>query len=149
MKMKKLITILTMLCGLIGAALLIPGCKEARIPENDEIQYSIQGDWGATRLFTNEFSPIFDRYPPLEMEFQFTGTNSSGTVTVGEYTGTYTVGGVTGDQVKISFSYYEDDTRFTEDYIGAFTNSDQMTGTFDLLMGSEKILFGTWGAQRK
>ena len=132
-------TILTITASL--GFLFITGCKMQRVPDQTEVKYSVQGSWTINR----------DYFPNIKSIIcVFTGTRESGTVMPEEgESGNYSAGGEHGDEIRFSFSYYEDGVRIVEDYKGKFSSENNMNGTFTTKYGDNLPLGELfWGANR-
>jgi hypothetical protein len=105
----------------VSCLLCCPACKEARLPEDLGVKYSIQGVWQATTLYANGEAH--------RVMCTFTGSKQSGTVTTDNGgSGTYNVGGQAGITAKWSFSYYSNGNKVTEEYDGDFTDENTICG---------------------
>lgn len=129
---------------LILCMLFASGCKEARIPPQDPIKYSILGTWTIHRSLGHTMMED-------EAVCTFTGTIEEGTVSYdkGE-PGTYTVGGEHGTSVKFSFSYYDDGgVKITEYYKGDITDENNMSGLYSQRQeGEPQVGNNHWAAER-
>jgi hypothetical protein len=103
--------------------------------------FDIRGDWTATETYPPEGSQT--------QTFTFTGSKTSGDVTIefpGVARGTYTV---TGSSVTFHYTYTDGDSglEISHNFSGSFTNANNMSGTCSITGGSE-VQNGTWTASR-
>lgn len=134
----------TVLGCLIFCMLLCSGCKEARIPPQDPIKFSILGTWTVHR----SMGLIFMKEDAV---CTFSGTIEEGTVLYDEREpGTYEVGGEHGTSVKFVFSYYDEDgVKVTEYYNGDFTDENNMSGLYsEQREGEPEWGNNHWAAER-
>ena len=118
--MRKKLLLLIPVFGFISF-LLCQACKDARLPEDKAIKYSILGEWQATTLYPNGEAH--------RVICTFTGSKQNGTVTTDNGgSGTYTVGGQAGITAKWSFIYYKNGLKFTEGYEGEFIDENTISG---------------------
>jgi len=111
--------------------LINPGCK---IKDD----YDITGTWTIT-IHAVEL----DR----TLSITFTGSKDSGTITLYDRNGNYTV---SGDSVNFTISYWDREWGVVnETYKGQFDDENHMNGTASLeFVDDEKTETGTWEASR-
>jgi hypothetical protein len=138
--MRTLIKAILIITAFLGF-LFITGCKMQRVPDQAEVKYSVQGEWRINREYFPNIKSII---------CVFTGNKESGTVMPEEgESGYYSVGGEHGDEIRFSFSYYEDGVRVVEDFKGKFSTENNMSGTFTTKYGDILPLGELfWGANR-
>jgi hypothetical protein len=100
----------------------------------------IRGTWNMLRTNTGS--------SPVNRILIFTGTTTSGTVSIqwssgGNDAGVYTVN---GSSVDFTQYYPSDPDMYEYHYVGSFSNKDTLSGTFSMNKGS--LGSGTWTASR-
>jgi hypothetical protein len=141
--MKRFFT-LTVIILTIAYAICCQGCKENRIPTQEDVKYSVVGRWVIDKVWIGSI------YIREKITLTFTGTMDDGTVTSDKGgNGTYTAGGEKGLSIRFNLTFYENGSTITEFYEGEFSEENHMSGTFALDNGwAPDNGGGQWGANR-